>query len=251
MSAGSPSSCEPFAKACSAVAWAIALAHGGLPIPKRNWYSQAIPRSAPRGERRELAQQHPEPVPVAGIAGQRVGLAEVGEHLELDALPGVVLPHELRALEADALGACEQRSLRPPRRVGRDRQEERVQPRDRQRAARGHAREVGDHPAELALALAGQPGAGGERVLPGLQAGVVLLLRDRPGGEHAMQLGGDRRGLAARLAHPEGQHQKHDKCDEAHLPDATLATPGIRRVSPCPDASDRFWPSSSSRLPRR
>ena len=92
------------------------------------------------------------------VAGEvvAVGLAERPEPLDLDPLPGVVLPHEPAFGEAHALVGREQRAGRPPLAVACEREEERGQARGDEAALCGDLLDVREHRVELGEARAAQ-----------------------------------------------------------------------------------------------
>ena len=137
---------------------------------------EVLPRDAPRtlggeGDRffEHLAQLRVL-VPLVVVA---VGLAEGRQPLDLDPLPGVVLPHQPAARNAHVLVGARQRFVAPPLDVAFERQHQRGQPRGDQLAGRGDLLHVGDHAAQFGAARAAQVLDGVQRV--GVRRGVFAV----------------------------------------------------------------------------
>src|SRR6202023_2770302 len=123
------------------------------------------------------------------VAGEKVavGLAERAEPLDLEALPGVVLPHELARGKAEAISAREQRLGRPPVAVAFEREEERGQPRGAQRAGGGDRLDVREPRPELNPPRTTEPA---KRAFGRDQRSIVLpvdVFADRPARAEAEQ----------------------------------------------------------------
>src|SRR5207302_328466 len=111
-----------------------------------------------------------------------VRLAERPQPLDLQALPGVVLPHQLARGEADALAAREQRFSRPPLTVAFEREEQGCEARGAEPAGSGDRLDVGEHGAELSPPGAAEPA---EQAFCGDERRKILAvgrIADRAGG---------------------------------------------------------------------
>ena len=93
------------ASTCTAVPWERPLVHGGEPPSNWNRYSHAMPPARWVASGSDFAQQLAQVGVFVSAEVVAVGLAEGPEPLDLDALTGVVLPHEQAAGKADAHAA--------------------------------------------------------------------------------------------------------------------------------------------------
>ena len=156
------------------------------------------PAAARDRDRHQLVEQQGVARVVAARAlGVRVELAEVGQRVELDALPGHVLPDQLGAREGDALAAVEQRlaidhhsALRWSVRKSGNRRA------GAQLAARGdRPRSAASAPASWALRAPDQRADAALDVAMDRAVGVVGGLVDRAGRVQLLQLARDRLAL--------------------------------------------------------
>ena len=139
---------------------------------------------------------------VAAREEQVVHPRERPEPLDLDALPGVVLPRQPAPGEAHAVPVGQQRAVLPPVGVAADRQHQVGQARSRHEAARGHLVRAPQHPGEVGAAAALEllQGAARAAVLLGVLSSLRVVERAR--GAQPVQLAGNRRvapGSAAGL----------------------------------------------------
>jgi hypothetical protein len=209
------------------VPWDRPLTHGGAPWSKRKSDSQAIPPAARGGQAQRLVEQGAQLVVVARLLEEPVGAAEGAQPLDLDPLPGVVLPHHLAAREHHALAVAQQRALRPPRAVALQGEEDERRAGGREQARLRDRAGVGEHGVELAPARAVELLQRGLGVVVGLGPRVVVELVDGPGGEQRVELGGHRARCLGVGAH-RGEQDREHRCEQdnrraRHRADATPA----------------------------
>ena len=177
---GSPSSWDARESAWTAVPCAMPLIQGGVPPPKRNQYSHVVNRprreaiatsSSSSAPRRSSRPGPPEPV----------RLAEVGERLDLEPLPRVVLEDQRAAGEGHALPAGRVRAARPVLRVARELEEERRHAAGVEQAGARDRLERLDLRAELDAARTAQIGARAKRIGVRPAPFRALLGGDLPG----------------------------------------------------------------------
>ena len=153
-----------------------------------------LPRQAARalgGEQQQLVEHDGQAV-VLAAAPEPVELAEVAQHLELQARAGVVLPDQLGALELDPAPGCQQRPRAPPLEVALHGQPQRVQAAGRELAAGRDALDLGEHLAHDRLAHAGEPAGAALDVLVHRAPQGVVLGRDLRGVAQPLELADDR-----------------------------------------------------------
>ena len=166
------------------------LTHGGAPWSKRKSDSQAMPPARAAGQAERLVEQGAQLVVAARLLEEPVGPAEGAQPLDLDPLPGVVLPDELAAGEHHALAVAQQRPLRPPGAVALQGEEDERGAGGGEQARLRDGAGVGDHGVELAPARAVELLQRRLGVVVGLGPRVVVELVDGAGGEQRVELGG-------------------------------------------------------------
>ena len=165
------------------------------------------------GQRQQLVEHEGEPGVALG-APEAVELAEVAEHLELQALAGIELPDQLGALELDPLARADRGAGAPELEVALQREPEGGDPRGGQLPARGDAVERAQDALHLGppqavellgLALGVEVRGAAGRVVRGRdRAGVADALELARGSPLALARGGRLRGPARRRLHRGG-----------------------------------------------
>src|SRR4051794_4135607 len=190
-----------------------------------------LPRPAarsPGAERRELAEEVPQPLAVAGAAlPVAVGLPEVPEHVEREPLPGERLVQDLRPREADPLPVTQARPLLPPLAVALELEEHRGQARGPKLPAGRQDPYVRHRGRELAVAPTLQPAQGSQRPVPrrappGELGGADLPRAAQPGQLAGHAAPGGTRGHGKR--HRPGRREPWG-----------TGQGGRRQLLPCPD----------------
>jgi hypothetical protein len=155
---------------------------------------ERLPRDAAGARGREadrLVEQRAQVRVATRGVEEPVPAPERAQPLDLDPLPGVVLPEELAAREPDALAVAQQRPLRPPGAVALQGQEDQGGAAGGEQAGRGQLARVGDHSGQLPAAHAVELLQRRLGVVVGLGPRVVVGLVDRSGGQQRAELGGD------------------------------------------------------------
>ena len=186
------------------------------------------PAAARHGHRQQLVEQLRVGNPLVPGLRVRVEQAEVGQRMELEPLARHVLPDELGVLERDALAGRRQRLGRPPLAVALERQEQRVQARRAQRAARRHALDRGQDAGELRPASAGQAPDRALDVGVDRAVGVVGRLVDRAARVELLQLARDR------LRRLGGTRRGAARSGQEHAQDRNPCATGCSYAGHCP-----------------
>ena len=179
------------------------------------------------GQAERLVEQGAQLVVAARLLEEPVGAPEGAQPLDLDPLPGVVLPHELAAGEHHALAVAQQRARRPPGAVALQREEDERGAGGGEQAGRRDCAGVGDHGVELAPARAVELVPRRLGVVVGLGPRVVVKLVDGAGGEQRVELGGHgarRLGVGGHRGEQDREHRREQGNRRApHGADRTVA----------------------------